>query len=413
MYAVSMRKRWIILVGGILVQLVIGGGLYSWSVFARALTSPEGMGLTATQAAIPFEAAIGTLFFGTFVGGILKNKFGSRPVAVVGVFVYALGVILSSLVTSADQLWLLVLSYGVISGFGLGMAYIVPLSLLQMWFPDKAAFVTGAAVAGFGLGPVITAPVAQMILDADPTNPTRPFLILGVAYLILGLLGAFTFVEPTTAAAGSHPSTDDDNGSFTLAEALRTPQWYLLMLTLTLSVTAGISIISVFASTAIDITGITATAAAAAVGVLSIFNGAGRLVWAAISAKIGRRLTLALIMAIQGAALVALPHATVPWIFLVLSAFIYLCYGGTFGVLPSTVGHVFGVKNSGSIYGLLLIGWSLGGVAGPLLTAALIGDSTNYTLAFTVVGVVALASILLPVLAKPDRRLSIQRVAQR
>ena len=74
---------------------------------------------------------------------------------------------------SADELWLLVLGYGVISGFGLGVAYIVPIAMLQKWFPDKRGLITGLAVGGFGFGAVLTAPVANWLIDENLDVPTR------------------------------------------------------------------------------------------------------------------------------------------------------------------------------------------------------------------------------------------------
>jgi OFA family oxalate/formate antiporter-like MFS transporter len=67
-----------------------------------------------------------------------------------GRVIYSIGVVLASLVNSPGQLWLLVLTYGAIAGFGLGMVYIVPIAMLVTWFPDKRGLITGIAVGGFG-----------------------------------------------------------------------------------------------------------------------------------------------------------------------------------------------------------------------------------------------------------------------
>ena len=74
------------------------------------------------------------------------------------------------------------------------------------------------------------------------------------------------------------------------------------------------------------------------------------------------------------------------------------------GAMPSTAGAFFGVANAGSIYGLMLIAWSLGGVAGPLLSTWLIGADANYTLAFTTVGIIGVAAAILPLITKPPKR---------
>jgi len=405
-------NRWVILVGGILVQLAIGA-VYAWSVFSRAFQAPESaMHLSKVQAAIPFEVAIGMIFVGTFIGGRIQDRRGPRVVALVGVVLYSLGILLSSFARDADQLWILILGYGVLSGFGLGLAYIVPIAMLQKWFPDKAGLITGLAVGGFGFGAVITAPVAQGLLRANPAEPAAAFLPLGLAYLVLGVLGALTFRNPPSgytvagAPATKAATTGDDPAGrdFTQAEALRTPQWYLLTAILALSVTAGISLISVASATAIEVAGFTAAGAAALVGVLGLFNGAGRILWAAASDRMGKMPAFVGILAIQGLCLILIPHAGAAWMFVVLAALIYTCYGGGFGTMPSTAGQFFGVKNAGGIYGLMLIAWSIGGVAGPLVTTALIGDDKNYTLAFTVIGAISLVGAAIPFITRKPAR---------
>lgn len=394
------RSRWLIVAGALLLQFSIGA-VYAWSVFGGALENAEAFQLSKLQASMPFTVAIGMIFIGTYLGGRLQDRNGPRVVAIIGGVVYAAGIVLASFARDADQYWLLILGYGVISGFGLGFAYIVPIAMLQKWFPDKTGLITGLAVGGFGFGAVLTSPVARWLIDRNPEEPTSAFLPLGIAYLVMSLIGASVFRNPPAGytVPGHEPSTGGDGASrskdFTQGEALRTPQWYLLTAILTLSVGAGISLISQAALSAIQIAGYTAAGAATVVGVLAIFNGGGRIVWAAVSDRIGRMPTFAAILGLQGICLIVLPHAGNAVLFFVLAAVIYLCYGGAFGTMPATAGDFFGVRYAGSIYGLMLIGWSLGGIVGPVVASALIGDEQAYTLAYTTIGIVSLASVAL------------------
>lgn len=271
---------------------------------------------------------------------------------------------IASFAGNADELWLLVVGYGVLGGFGLGLAYIVPIAMLQKWFPDRRGLLTGLAVGGFGFGAVITSPVAQKLIDDNPEEPTRAFLPLGIAYLVLSLIGAAFFRNPPEgyAVPGYEPATTgrvvDSGRDYCPGEALHTLQWYLLAAILTLNVTAGISLISQAKASATDFAGYSATAAA---------------------------------------------HAGNAILFFILAAVIYLCYGGGFATMPATAGDYFGLKNAGAIYGLMIIGWSLGGVVGPVIAAALIGEDENYGVAYTTLGVIALAAVLLPLITKPPR----------
>ena len=137
--------------------------------------------------------------------------------------------------------------------------------------------------------------------------------------------------------------------------------------------TAGISLISVAAGSAGDVAGYSAAAAASLVGVLGLFNGGGRILWGWLSDRIGKMPAFMGILGIQGVCLLLIPHVASPILFAVLAALVYTCYGGAFGTMPSTAGRFFGVRNAGAIYGLMLIGWSIGGIVGPLLISSLIG----------------------------------------
>lgn len=412
-------NRLLILAGAVLVQLAIGA-VYAWSTFSRAiLADASAFTLSTVEATLPFTVAIGMIFVGTYIGGRLQDQRGPRPVALLGVTIYSLGIILASFARTDGDLWMLIVGYGVLGGFGLGLAYIVPIAMLQKWYPDKRGLITGIAVGGFGFGAVITSPLAQALIEANEAyqeHPTKVFLWLGIAYLVAGVLGASVFRNPPAGytvpgMATTDPADDQAAGAtpqvaaydFTQQQALRTPQWYLLVLILTISVTAGISFISLAAATATDVAGFTAAGAATLVGIMGLFNGAGRILWAGLSDKIGRRVAFVGILGLQGLALVAIPHAGNVVLFYVLAAIIYLCYGGAFGTLPSTASDFFGVRHSGAIYGLMLIGWSIGGVIGPLLISWLVGEDQAYTLGFTVVGIIAVVGAVVPLITRPPK----------
>ncbi|WP_269045010.1 L-lactate MFS transporter [Paenarthrobacter sp. Z7-10] len=408
---VSTHGRWWIVVAALLLQFSIGA-VYAWSVFSTALKKPTAMHLTNPEASLPFTVTIGMIFIGTYLGGRIQDKVGPRPVALTGGIIYGVGCMVASFAHSHDQLWLLVLGYGVISGFGLGFAYIVPIAMLQKWFPDKRGLITGLAVAGFGFGAVLTAPVAQWLIAMHPTTPGWAFLPLGIGYLVLSLIGASFFRNPPAGytVPGWVPASTgrvrDSYKEYTEKEALRTPQWYLLTAVLTLNVTVGIALIGQANSSAIDIAGYSVAGAAALVGVLALFNGGGRIFWAWVSNRTGRMGAFALMLGLQGVCLLILPHVGNAALFFVLAAIIYLCYGGGFGTMPATAGDFFGVKHAGAIYGLMILGWSLGGLIGPPIIAALIGTEKNYTLGYTVIGIIALVSLIVPAITKMPRAAS-------
>lgn len=402
-------NRWLLVAAGLLLQFSIGA-VYAWSTFSAALQDAGPWQLSKVQASLPFTVTIAMIFIGTYIGGRIQDRKGPRVVALAGGVIYAIGIILAGFARGEEQLWLLIAGYGVISGFGLGVAYIVPIAMLQKWFPDKKGLITGLAVGGFGFGAVLTSPVAKWLIDQDPDQPTKAFLWLGIAYLVMSLVGASFFKNPPAGyvvpgyEGGAGGAETDAAMNYTQGEALRTPQWYLLTAILALNTTVGIALISQAAGSASGIAGYSAAAAATVVGVLAIFNGAGRIVWAAASDYMGRMPAFAAMLGLQGICLVLLPHAGNAALWFVLAAVIYLCYGGGFGTMPATAGDYFGVKNAGAIYGLMLIAWSIAGVVGPIVISTLLGDGEpNYTLGYTTMGVIGLAAVLLTLITKKPR----------
>jgi OFA family oxalate/formate antiporter-like MFS transporter len=113
-----------------------------------------------------------------------------------------------------------------------------------------------------------------------------------------------------------------------------------------------------------------------------------------------------LMLGLQGVCLLLIPHTSNAILFFILAAIVYLCYGGGFGTMPATAGDFFGVKHAGAIYGLMIIGWSLGGIIGPPIIAALIGEVKNYTLGYTVIGIIALVSLILPIITRAPKAMT-------
>jgi OFA family oxalate/formate antiporter-like MFS transporter len=395
-------NRWRIAVAGVLMQLGLGA-VYAWSVFRNPLR--DEFGWSISQITLTFTISIFMLGASAYFAGLWMAKVGPRRVGMTAGVLYGVGVFLASL--SGDKLWLLYLSYGVIAGTGLGFGYIVPVATLVKWFPDRRGMITGIAVSGFGAGALVTAPIATRLIDG--VGVTQTFAVLGVAYFIL-VVGAASFMrnppegyrpegwEPSAALAQQRSAKD-----YTVAEALRTPQWWALWALLFLNVNAGIAILSQASPMAQEITGATVAAGAGLVGIISIANGSGRLIWAWLSDYVGRRWVFLIMFLVQAVLFFLLPSVASFAVFTIMTFVILTCYGGGFGTMPAFTADYFGPKNVGSVYGLMLTAWGFAGITGPLLIANLRESSGSYSSALYVIAVVMLVSAILPFLAKPPR----------
>jgi MFS transporter, OFA family, oxalate/formate antiporter len=398
----GVPNRWLLAGGGVLMQLALGA-VYAWSVFRNPLMKTFGWSIS--DVTTTFSIAILVLGFAAFLGGLWMRRVGPRVVGITAGICYGLGVALASLANG--NIWVLWLTYGVLGGLGLGLGYIVPLATLVKWFPDRRGFITGLAVAGFGAGALITAPVAQYLIDG--VGVLKTLAILGVDYLIMVVLGASVMRNPPEGwiPKGWRPSAKQQEQlqarNLTLKEALSTWQWYVLWIILFLNVTAGISIISQASPMAQEISGVSAAVGAGMVGLISIANGIGRLLWAWLSDAIGRRTVFLTIFLLQAVLFFLLPSLH-QFTLLALVCFVIIsCYGGGFGTMPAFATDYFGPKWVGSIYGLMLTAWGFAGVFGPLLIANIRQATGSYSGALTTLGCILLVSSVLPFIMRRHR----------
>ena len=389
--------RWIIAAAGVVMQIALGA-IYAWSVFRTPLV--EEFGWSISDVTLTFTIAIFVVGFATFGGGMWMRRSSPRVVALAAGALYGLGIFLASFTSSLGWLYF---SYGLLGGIGLGLGYIVPVATLVKWFPDKRGMITGLAVAGFGAGALITAPIATGLIEA--IGVLRTFAVLGVAYLVMIVAAALFMQDPPAGykPAGWEPSTAGGRqaAGYTLQGALRSWQWYGLWTLLFLNTTAGIAIISQAAPMAQEITGATAAVAAATVGLISIANGVGRLFWAWLSDFVGRRAVFLTMFLLQAVAFWLLPLAGALVAFSVLTLVILLCYGGGFGTMPAFAADYFGTEHVGSIYGLMLTAWSAAGVLGPTLIARLRESTGSYDQALYIIAGLMLVSAVIPFIVRP------------
>ncbi|HTF70106.1 MAG TPA: OFA family MFS transporter [Edaphobacter sp.] len=398
----SSTNRWGIAAAGFLMQMVLGA-VYAWSVFRTPLAkqfhwSNEDVTLT-------FTISIFVLGVSAFFGGLWLNKKGPRVVALTGGFLYGLGVFLASF--SANKLWWLYLSYGVIGGIGVGFSYIVPIAVLVKWFPDRRGLITGIAVGGFGAGALVTAPIATRLIQS--VGVLHTFAYLGIAYLVITIATGYFMQSPPAnwKPKGWEPSSTQSAQraarDYTLGGALKTWQWWALWTLLFLNTSAGISIISQESPMFQEIAKASVIVAAGMVGIASIGNAVGRIFWAWVSDAITRRWTFVVMFLVQVGLFWILPSLSSVAILTVVSFIILMCYGGGFGTMPAFAADYFGSKNVGPIYGLMLTAWGTASAFGPLLIAHMRQSSGSYASGIHVIACIMAVSAVLPALVAPPK----------
>jgi MFS family permease len=439
-------NRWLVPPAALAIHLCIGMA-YGFSVFwlplSRAINAKSAIacapdmsfvaGLFATSCdwKISELGWMFTLFFvvlglAAAVWGGWLERAGPRKAGFVAACCWCGGLLLGAVAVYTHQLWLMWLGPGILGGVGLGLGYISPVSTLIKWFPDRRGMATGMAIMGFGGGAMIGAPLADILMKhfatATSVGVWETYVTMAVIYFISMSLGAFGYRLPARGwkPAGWNPPATNTKAMMTtrhvhVAEAHKTPQFWLIWWVLCLNVTAGIGIIGmaspmlqeVFAGKLIGVTatfnelsaaqkGQIAAIAAGFTGLLSLFNIGGRFCWASASDFLGRKLTYYTFF-VLGIVL----YASAPWsghlgsVALFVGAFciILSMYGGGFATVPAYLADMFGTQMVGAIHGRLITAWSAAGIFGPVIVnymreyqlahgvpRALLYDTTAYIL---------------------------------
>jgi MFS family permease len=382
-------NRWLVVIGAILIQLALGA-LYAWSVFTKLLTDPEGIyQFTATQTAWIFSAGLATFALVMVLAGRWQAKTGPRLMTVFGGLLLGLGFVLGGFFGST--FWAQFFFIGIVAGAGIGLAYVVPIAVGVKWFPDRKGMITGLAVAGFGFGATIWVKLAGSwfggLLNSAEVFGLPPvqsvFLIYGVVFTILVLLGSTVMVNPPEdyKPAGWEPADEQavahmGGEEFSPRRMMRTPQFYAIWLVFASSAIAGLMVIyciQLFGMDALEYNGVqnAVVITGTAMAWYAIFNGLGRILWGMISDRIGRKAAIIAMSTLQGIIMLSLYHGFINFGLatgLVIGAsFVGFNYGGIFALFPAITADYFGNKEVGRNYGWIFTAYGMAGITGPLL----------------------------------------------
>lgn len=396
--------RWLYIPLGLLVLLCLGT-VYSWSIFSgpfeRELQSRPGTIL------LPFLVLGVTFTFVMPITGLYMNRCSPRILTSLGGLIVGIGYWLASV---APNLPMLVLSYGLIAGIGVGMSYGVPLAVAARWFPDRKGFAVGMTVVGFGLSPLITAPLSFMLINGNPAlgvpalGIRTTFVILGVAFVVLILAIASTLRMPPARwkPPGWNPPalvdvTDlaaDGNAALPMPQ---TQTFYGLWLCYIVGTFTGLTAIATTAQIGTEIVALPAAEIPRVVPLFAAFNGVGRPLFGWLNDRFKPKRTIILInvLILVASILMANTGPAHESRFVAAFCIFWFCLGAWLAVAPAATLSFFGLDNYPSNYGLLFTAFGIGGLGGIFTAAAIRAISGSFAPFFWVTGTLAVLAIAL------------------
>ncbi len=394
------RGRWLLIPLGMGVLLCLGT-VYSWSIFRKPLETELNIG--ATESLLPFTVAL--VFYSALmpIAGFYIPQLGTRMVTAIGGLIVGLGYILSSFAT---QIGPLILTYGVITGTGVGIAYGVPMVVVSRWFPEQRGLALGLTIVGFGLSPLITAPLANYLIDLYTVRPTLRILGILFTLLILGIAIAMklppqgwqpsrTRVAPTASVPLNYP-----------ANLFRSQSFYGLWICYAIGTLIGLSAIGISSPVAEEMIQIEPGLAASSVALFALFNGVSRPLFGWLSDRFQPHYIAIASYALILVACVLMAHAQPGQVIPYLTAFclFWFCLGGWLAMAPTTTLRFFNPDQYAQNYGMVFTAYGIGALVGTLVTGRIRDWFGTYTYAFYPMALLAIIGIVVAsLMLKRDR----------
>ncbi|MFV0402006.1 MAG: MFS transporter [Oscillospiraceae bacterium] len=389
-------RRIVNLAVGTVVMLFLGL-IYAWSVFAAPLENTFGWARSETS--LTFTISIAFFVIGLIVCGFLSAKLPKWSLMLLSAAFLLAGFLLCSRIT---QTWQLYLFYGVFVGFGVGVANNALVSSIVAWFPERRGIASGILMMGFGLGGLLLTNLAQWLMERIGWQTV--FFWFGIAFAVIVGLGSLVVgpVPKELSATGQKAASSVKD--VPLSKVLAGAPFWLYIVWFTLVMAGGLMVIGHASNFAQDL-GATPAFGALAAGILSLFNGIGRILTGIVCDKKGLKLSMRLstiYMFVAAALLVA--AAWVGNIPLLIVGYIItgLCYGSAPTTSSIFASSFYGTRYFSTNYAVCSAAMIPGAVLGPLLAGNLRESSGGYltsfvaVLAFSVVAFVVLTFIRKP-----------------
>lgn len=377
--------RWIYVILGIAIFICLGT-VYSFSIFRKPLE--QSLNITSTQSSLPFMTFLAFYSFLMPLGGKLISTYPPNIVLIIGSILVGSGWILSSF---SKNIFTLIITYGVIAGSGVGIAYGVPIGVVSRWFSDRQGLALGILLTGFGMSPFVTAPLAKKLIDIY--GPFTAFKYLGVVFLIILILLSIPFKFPDKAIEFK----DYNDNSMNTNEMIKSASFYILWICFAIGTFVGLTVIGITSPVGEDIIGIDSKKVALYVSLFSVFNGIGRPIFGYMVDKLKPFIVISIsyILILVASVIMLLFKEGSLFLFSLSFSILWMNFGAWLSIAPSLTSKFFGRKYYSQNYGIIFTAYGIGAILGNITSGLLKDYFGSYKLVSIPIAVLAILGLII------------------
>ncbi len=291
----KLNKRWLFLVSGVFTML-FSGVLYAWSILKIPFKSEFGWDDKAL--ALNFTLTMCFFCLGAFFGSLICKRIGPKLTLVIAGLLVAVGFVSTGFLTANTTPYLLYVTYALLAGTGIGISYNVVVSTVNSWFPDKKGFCSGCLMMGFGISTLLLGNIVSKLFEIESVGWSKTYVILGAVVGFALIVSAIVLQKPSADIVFPSPKAKKavkkesfEVRDFTTKEMLKNFTFWRAFVFMILITAVGNTVISFARDLVLSVDAAPALATTL-VGVLSVFNGLGRILTGALYDALGRKTTM-------------------------------------------------------------------------------------------------------------------------
>lgn len=371
-------ERWIFVFLGIIIMMCLGT-VYSWSIFRTSIETLFDIG--STESGLPYMVSLAFYAIFMLLTGKYLDKYSPRVIISLGGMFVALGWILSAY---ASNIYILTITYGVVIGAGVGIAYGVPMTVVAKWFPDKKGLAVGIVLIGFGLSPFITAPLARILIENYGIR--KAFLTLGITFGAIIPLLSYAFRYPTDLDNSIEitSSTKKHIKDTNTAKMLKSKSFKALYVNFIIGSMIGLMIIGMTSNVGVELIKLSPKTVALLMAVFAIFNGIGRPIFGLITDKLSSKKAMLIsygLIAVAALLMLVANEGSIV-LFTISFSIFWFNLGGWLAIAPTSTIAMYGAKHYSQNYGVVFTAYGIGAITGVLASGLLMDKLQNYNAIF-------------------------------